>query len=98
MPKTNGEKNPQFSFADDAPPRPTPAKKDPAQLLLDFLQRWSKPTISSRDIRIWGPKILHNREGAIRSAQILAAQGWLTPITNRKWEIVRNPLTPSSRP
>ena len=27
----------------------------PEQLLLTFLQRWPKPTISARDIRIWGP-------------------------------------------
>jgi len=85
----------RFSFADEpAPVNPKP-QKDHAQLLLDFLQRWSKPTISSRDIRIWGPMALHNREGAIRSAQILAAHGWLIPIAERKWQVVRKPLTPT---
>jgi len=96
MPKSNGER---FSFATDEPtPEKVKIKVDPAQLLLDFLQRWSKPIISSRDIRIWGPKALHNREGAIRSAQILAAHGWLIPIAERKWQIVRKNLTPTSRP
>src|SRR5262245_44904365 len=69
-----------FAFADEpAPTKPAPAKPDHAQLLRDCLHRWSKPTISARDIRIWGPKILHNREGAIRSAQILAAHGVAHP-------------------
>jgi len=72
--------------------------KDPAQLLLDFLQRWNKPTISSRDIRIWGPKSIRNRESAIRSAQILAANGYLTPLKNRVWIVVRKPLIPSRSP
>jgi len=71
---------------------------DPAQLLLNFLQRWNKPTISSRDIRIWGPKSIRNRESAIRSAQILAAHGYLTPLKNRVWQVVREPLTPNRSP
>lgn len=68
---------------------------DHAQLLLDFLQRWSKPTISSRDIRIYGPTAIRDRESAIRSAQILAAQGWLVPLEARVWQVVRKNLTPS---
>jgi len=79
--------------------RPAPAeekvKVDPAQKLLDFLQRWPKTTISSRDIRIYGPKSIRDRESAIRSAQILAAHGWLVPHQTRpdrhQWEIVRRP-------
>ena len=69
--------------------------KDPAQLLLDFLQRWPRTTISSRDIRVYGPKAIRDRESAIRSAQILAAHGWLVPHQTRpdrhQWEIVRRP-------
>jgi len=45
--------------------RPAPAeektKQQPKQLaeaLLGWLERWPKPTVSSRDIRIWGPKLL----------------------------------------
>jgi len=91
MPK----RNETFAFADESTPAKPKPQKDHAQLLLDFLQRWAKPTISSRDIRIWGPMALHNRESAIRSAQILAAHGWLIPITDRKWGVVRKPLTPT---
>jgi len=73
--------------------RPAPVKKktkaDHPQLLLDFLQRWNKPNISSRDIRIYGPTAIRDRESAIRSAQILAAHGHLVPLTARKWQVVR---------
>ena len=75
-----------------------PAPKTPhsdAQKMLDWLQRWPKPTISSRDIRIWGPGAIRNRESAIRSAQILVAHGWLVPLAARRWKVVREPLTPN---
>jgi hypothetical protein len=84
------------------PPAPaeekTRPKNEPAQLLLNWLQRWPKPTVSSRDIRIWGPKTIRDRESAIRSAQILAAHGYLTPLKNRVWQVVREPLTPNRSP
>jgi len=94
MPKKNSE---QFSFADDTPPKPASAKKDPAQLLLDWLPRWRQPTITERDIRIWGPPSIRNRESAIRSAETLVAHGWLVPTNKRRygaraWEIVRRPI------
>jgi hypothetical protein len=99
MPKTNGE---VFSFADETPALKTaPAKKGPkeqAEALLGWLERWPKPCVSSRDIRIWGPKILHNRESAIRSAEILVAHGRLRLLKPRVWEIIRDPLTPTRRP
>ena len=82
--------------------RPAPTEKaqkpEPAQLLLNFLQRWAKPTISSRDIRIYGPKSIRDRESAIRSAQILVANGYLPPLKNRVWKVVREPLTPNRSP
>src|SRR5262249_12042147 len=55
--------------------RPAPAeekvKVDPAQKLLDWLQHWSKPTISTRDIHIYGPNSIRDRESAVNSAQTL---------------------------
>jgi hypothetical protein len=82
--------------------RPQPAeerqRKDDPQLLLDFLQKWPRPVISSRDVRIWGPKSIRDRESAIRSAQILAAHGFLIPIAARKWRVVRDPLVPGRSP
>lgn len=79
--------------------RPTPPKEktkqqpmEQAQALLNWLQRRPGDTITARDIRIWGPKILHDKERAIRSAQILAAQGHLIPLAAHKWQIVRELL------
>jgi hypothetical protein len=69
-----------------------------AELLLGFLQRWPRPVISSRDVRIWGPKKIRDRESAIRAAQILAAHGRLVPVGDRVWKIVREPLTPPGSP
>src|SRR5262245_3977006 len=95
MPKTNGEKNPQFSFAsDDPPPKPQPTQQDHAQLLLNFLQRWAKPTISVRDMRIWGPKLFRDPKKAIDAAQVLVRNQWLTPTKPRRrepyrWQVVR---------
>src|SRR5262245_33719230 len=52
--------------------RPTPPTEKPkrqpkeqAEALLRWLERWPKPVVSSRDIRIWGPLALHNKENAI---------------------------------
>jgi hypothetical protein len=63
--------------------RPAPTeekvKVDPAQKLLDWLQHWSKPTISTRDIHIYGPNSIRDRESAINSAQTLVDCGWLIP-------------------
>src|SRR5262249_18998194 len=88
------KKTPQFTFADDTPPKPKPPKKDPAQKLLDWLQRWNKPTISIRDIRIYGPRSIKKPEIAISSVEILVAHGWLTPLQTRRrdwrhWQVVR---------
>ena len=71
--------------------------KDPAQLLLDWLQRWTKPTISIRDIHIYGPQSIRDRERAIRSAEVLVDYGWLIPLKAhrydmRAWQIVRKPI------
>ena len=90
--KRNGE---TFSFADEPTPKPTPTKKEPAQLLLDWLQRWDKPTISTKNICQFGPYSLRNGERALRSAQVLAAHGWLTPLTTREWQVVRKNLVPT---
>jgi hypothetical protein len=79
------------------PTGPAPAKEKPAQLLLTFLQKWPKPTISRRDIYIYGPQPLRNREGAINAAEFLVKTGWLVPHKThrhdwRVWEIVRKPI------
>ena len=64
-----------------------------AQKLLDWLQRWDKPVVRVRDIRIYGPGSL--RKNVTAPAEILVRNGWLTPVQTRqghKWQIVRRPI------
>jgi hypothetical protein len=69
-----------------------------AQNLLTWLQRhWNKATISERQIRIYGPNCLRNRESARESAEELVRHGWLNRLEVRRhdmraWEIVRKPI------
>jgi hypothetical protein len=84
-----------FLLADD-PPKEQPRKEpDPAQKLLDWLQRWPKPTITSKDIYQYAPRsIRFDRENAIKTAEILVKHGWLTPLQThrrdwRQWQIVQ---------
>jgi hypothetical protein len=92
-----------FQRLDKGRPTPVEARKQPlseierAQRLLDFLQRWGKPTVTPRDIRIYGPKSLRDQQSAIASAEILKKHGWLIPAEPRQrnaleWEIVRRPI------
>ena len=67
-----------------------------AQRLLDWLQRWSKPTVCYREIRIYGP-YPRDRESTLNAAKILVDNGWLVPIKTRRhdmleWQIVRKPI------
>jgi len=72
----------------------TKHKDDPAQRLLSWLPRWPKPTITVRQIRVYGPRCLRDRRSAIDSAEILVANGWLIRIRPSRpdtyaWQIVR---------
>jgi hypothetical protein len=74
-----------------------PHKDDPAQRLLDWLQRWSRPTVRARDICQYGPHANRKLECVVSSAEVLVKNGWLTPIkANRhdthEWRIVRKPI------
>ena len=67
-----------------------------AQKVLNWLQRWDKPTVSSKDMRVYGPRP-RDREAAARAAEILVERGWLTPIQTRQynahaWRIIRKPI------
>jgi len=71
---------------------------EPAQRLLDFLQRWAKDTVSLRDILVFGPYSLRDdRKSAIDAAETLAAHGWLVPQKahrhdRREWQVLRKPI------
>ena len=67
-----------------------------AQKLLNFLQRWPKSTVWTKDILIFGPRP-RDRESVIDSTNILVEQGWLVPnktrrYDSREWQIVRKPI------
>jgi len=74
-----------------------PPHKDPAQLLLDWLQRWGKNTVRMNEILVYGPRPMRKRESAISSAEVLVKHGWLIPLKTRRpdmleWQIVRRPI------
>jgi len=71
------------------------AQPDPAQKLLDWLLQCGKSTVYTRDILIYGPHSLRNRESMLKSTEVLVRHGWLVPAkTNprnkreRQWHIV----------
>jgi len=68
-----------------------------AQKMLNWLGRWNKDTVCTKDILQFGPKSLRNPKSAIDAAEILVRNGWLTPAKlhrydMRKWHIVRKPI------
>ena len=63
------------------------ATKQPAQKLLDWLQYWTKPTVSARDICIYGPNSIRNRDKAIEAAEIPVKTGWLIPNKTRRHDM-----------
>jgi len=66
-----------------------------AEILLHWLLGWPKSVLTLSDLRNFSPRAIRNKETAIRSAQILAAHGHLTPLAAHKWQIVRKPLIPT---
>ena len=70
--------------------------KDPAQRMLDFLQRWPGESISRTEMMIYGPRPKKNAEEVLKLATTLEKHGWLTPKSTpqkrmRHWNIVRRP-------
>ena len=70
--------------------------QEQATTLLNWLLRWPKPVLTLNDLRNFSPRAIRNKETAIRSAQILAAHGHLTPLATHKWQIVRDNILPTS--
>jgi hypothetical protein len=89
-----------FERLDQNRPTPKPTEKpqeiSPAQALLDWLQRWPKPTVYTRDILIFGPPSVRNRKSTIDATETLVKHGWLVPQKTKQsnwrlWQIVRKP-------
>jgi hypothetical protein len=79
------------------PPTERTQRPSQAQQLLDWLQRWDKPIVNRRDVRIYGPAAIRDRRAMINSAEVLVKNGWLTPVKARqhngfKWMVVRRPI------
>jgi hypothetical protein len=67
-------------------------KFPPAQKLLDWLQHnWTKPTVSARDIYVYGPNSIRDRESAINLAEFLVKHAWLAPIKTRRRDMKQWP-------
>ena len=65
-------------------PLPTPLA---AGRLLDWLQNnWTQPTIRARDICVYGPNSIRDRESAIKTAEVLVKHGWLVPMKTRRYD------------
>jgi len=85
-----------FSFADE----PAPEIKQPhseAQKMLDWLQRWNKPTVRMNEILVYGPRSIRKRKIAIDAAEVLVKHGWLTQLQTRRpnmveWQINRRAI------
>jgi hypothetical protein len=63
-------------------------RPQPVQKLLDWLRDWPHPVIGLRDIVLYGPNSIQNRDHAISLAEILVGHGWLVPVECRcdtKW-------------
>jgi len=81
--------------------QPTPVKTkthkdDPAQRLLDWLQRWKKDTVCTKEILQFGPRSVRKQKDVSNATEILVKHGWLTPTKTshsnwRRWQIVRKP-------
>ena len=76
------------------PPHKAPTR---AQKLLNWLQHWPNPTISVRDICVYGPNSLRDKKIATISAEVLVEFGWLVPQKARRydqrvWQIARKPI------
>jgi hypothetical protein len=82
-------------------PLPLPIDEPPIERLQRFLRRWRRPTVSLREICIFGPKRDRNRQTALNLAQELVELGWLTPTValrrdSMKWKIVPKGQRPAA--
>ena len=55
-------------------------RKPPVQELLHWIQRQNKPVISLRDICVFGPSAIRDRQTALKHIETLVRHGWLVPL------------------
>ena len=100
MSTANDDDGPSFfaRYIDDPEkerPRPEIIRlsRDTEKLLDWLVNHWTKPTITVREIRIYGPNAIRDGKTAVSTAEILVEQGWLIPLKahrrdRREWQIV----------
>ena len=100
MSTTDGDDGPSFfaRYIDDSEKeRPKPEiirlSRDTEKLLDWLVNHWAKPTVTARDICIYGPNPIRDGRTALRTAEVLVEQGWLIPLKvhrrdRREWQIV----------
>jgi hypothetical protein len=65
----------------EAKPKDQPKPERSARELLVWIQQyWNKPIISLRDIQVYGPYTIRERQTAINQAETLERNGWLIPL------------------
>ena len=94
---TNGSEPSFFAryFEEPKPPVEKTKGSSPAQKMLDFVQRWDRPTIRVRDFRHYGPGSLRDRKDMADTAEVLVKAGWLKPVPTphgHKWAVIRKPI------
>jgi hypothetical protein len=62
--------------------------RNPELLLLDWLMnRWTKSSVTLRDIQAFGPGSIRNKDVALNLMQILGARGWITPVRPHRYDM-----------
>lgn len=82
--------------AEAAPPKEQIKQPvDNLEKILDWLiNRWTKDTVTLRDIFAYGPYPARNKEAALSLMQILSTRGWVIPTKSnqyrsKRWKISR---------
>ena len=79
----------------------TQQPQEQARALLTWLPRWTRDSVTLRQLRVYGPRCLRARKNAIDAAEVLVSKGCLKPIKPARpdtyaWQIVRvNIISPT---
>ena len=71
-------------------------------LLLDWLMnRWTKNSVTLRDVLVFGPGCVRDREVALSLMQTLVARRWVAEVKAhrydmKRWGIARGPIAPQA--
>jgi hypothetical protein len=92
--RLNAGRPPPTEEAAKQPIRQPRRGSTPIEKLQDWLvNHWTKPTITVREIRIYGPNLIRDGKAALSTAESLVERGWLVPLKvhrrdRREWQIV----------